>query len=951
MRILRYFLVTLLSLVVLVFAVIALALNFVFTPAKLSPVIEEAVNENLNASLSLASVELTFFSSFPNFSVVVNDGALQTLQNDTIVSFDKLNVVVNPIALLRDNRVVVRRVELVRPVISALIDADGKANWDVAKSSEEEVQEIDSVSVQKKSLSISLSDIRIVNGTIILDDRVKKVYGELKNVNLTLDGNFAKKLSDVKFAMSFTDGLFWQDGKVLLKRVNFATNASAELNTQTKYITIKSASVELNTVEFDVAGAISPDSIDMALSLKVPKLDSLLGLVSFIDSSAKVSTTGSVSMNATIKGAYKGENSPVVDVILSIDKGSLHYEGYENGIENLNVNASAHLDMKGNSTLTIDNFNLLGVSTSINFSGEVNSLFSNPVLTYSTNSTINYTELAATFPLKEGVEIAGRVRLNSRGTVSESQLRSGDYAHISADGEIKLADVVFNVPDKINSKFKEADIALSNTKEGLLHVTAMMNGVSVSDSVSHLSLDSLSVVATGQEKTGESFLEGTFNYANLRISLRNDTLALASGHSAVSFKVNQTVDLSFQADTLRLRAVDNEFNMSRARVNVTAGKDLLKGRVAFRGVSISVPKFPLPMSMPATVLSVNNHKITLRKAAFKIGNSDVEMDGFVENLISAASGELPLTMRVNVNSSMLNLTEIAHALNQLTPAASEAETEVADTSTLQLFKIPKNIDFEMDTNFKHVEFGALLLDNVHGVVTLKNGVARLKGLSMEMLDAKLATTVVYDSSADEENVNVGLIMGSKSIDVHSVIKLIPSLDTLMPMLNSFEGKLNFKLAANTKFYPGFTIHPTEIQATIGLQGEDLVLLDGQTFSEISKLLMFKNKKRNVVDSIGVQMAVTNGAVEVFPFLIQIDRYRAAIGGEHYLTNNFNYHISILKSPVPFKFGVNISGSLDDIKVGIGKTKYKSLNQPSSVRHVNPKYVELGKEIEAKIRKL
>ena len=87
-----------------------------------------------------------------------------------------------------------------------------------------------------------------------------------------------------------------------------------------------------------------------------------------------------------------------------------------------------------------------------------------------------------------------------------------------------------------------------------------------------------------------------------------------------------------------------------------------------------------------------------------------------------------------------------------------------------------------------------------------------------------------------------------------------------------------------------------------IKGDSLVLMDGETFAEISKTLMFKNKKRNVFDSISVNLTVQDGNVTVYPFLLQIDRYKAAVGGTQGLDMNFNYHISVLKSPLPFKAG-------------------------------------------------
>ena len=46
--------------------------------------------------------------------------------------------------------------------------------------------------------------------------------------------------------------------------------------------------------------------------------------------------------------------------------------------------------------------------------------------------------------------------------------------------------------------------------------------------------------------------------------------------------------------------------------------------------------------------------------------------------------------------------------------------------------------------------------------------------------------------------------------------------------------------------------------------------------------------------------------------------------------NFKYHISILKSPLPFKAGVNISGNLDKMKIRVGKAKYKDDVTPAAI---------------------
>ena len=59
-RLLKYFFISLLVLVILVCASIGIVLNFIFTPEKLTPIVEKSANEFLNAEVHFDAIELTF---------------------------------------------------------------------------------------------------------------------------------------------------------------------------------------------------------------------------------------------------------------------------------------------------------------------------------------------------------------------------------------------------------------------------------------------------------------------------------------------------------------------------------------------------------------------------------------------------------------------------------------------------------------------------------------------------------------------------------------------------------------------------------------------------------------------------------------------------------------------------------------------------------------------------
>jgi hypothetical protein len=121
---------------------------------------------------------------------------------------------------------------------------------------------------------------------------------------------------------------------------------------------------------------------------------------------------------------------------------------------------------------------------------------------------------------------------------------------------------------------------------------------------------------------------------------------------------------------------------------------------------------------------------------------------------------------------------------------------------------------------------------------------------------------------------------------------------------------------------------SELKAACRLRGKDLVLLDGETFTEISQKLLFRKKARNKIDRISVDITVEDSRIDIYPFIMEMDRYKAAVSGTHKLDMNFNYHISVLRSPIPFRLGVDVTGTLDDYRIKIGKCLYTNENIPS-----------------------
>jgi preprotein translocase subunit SecA len=92
-------------------------------------------------------------------------------------------------------------------------------------------------------------------------------------------------------------------------------------------------------------------------------------------------------------------------------------------------------------------------------------------------------------------------------------------------------------------------------------------------------------------------------------------------------------------------------------------------------------------------------------------------------------------------------------------------------------------------------------------------------------------------------------------------------------------------------------------------------------------LMFKDKDSSYINSMSTRGIVRENQLEVFPFILKVDRYTLALNGIQGFDQRFKYHVSAIKSPIPFRFGVNLGGTFDSWKWKLGKARFKSTKVP------------------------
>jgi hypothetical protein len=191
---------------------------------------------------------------------------------------------------------------------------------------------------------------------------------------------------------------------------------------------------------------------------------------------------------------------------------------------------------------------------------------------------------------------------------------------------------------------------------------------------------------------------------------------------------------------------------------------------------------------------------------------------------------------------------------------------------------------------------------------------------------------------------LGLDYHMIDIEIEELLKMIPDIDSIMPMLRSFKGKGEFHIAIETYLDSMYNVKKSTLRGASSIKGTDLVLMDGETFSEIAKTLNFSKKTENKVDTLSAEFTVFRNEIDIYPFMIVMDKYKAVIAGRHNFDMSFNYHISVVDNPFPIKLGVDIKGNEEDLKYNLAKCRYAEFYRPASRHEVENKQIELRKLI-------
>ena len=967
------------SLVALMGVVISLVCWLVFTPAKLTEIVNKASDKYLDCTMTVGEIDLTFFSTFPNVSLQLTDVALinpvDSTANDTVAVIQHCQAVLDVDAFINDGAVVLHGLQLDGGWANLYTNAEGVANYMVFPIDTLADEESDTTAFAVPDMDVREVDIRDIR--VDYYDASTGQKAVIEGLAMQLDG---QKLGERLLA----------DLSASLRKLSVIVEGDSAMNASVEDVTLDvNGTLQDTDAKFDVRlTAKGMDALASDAKAYIEQLEWTLsgsgkdgtwtGSTMLTTLPVEAAMMNDAPMSATFTGMqfkadaqWQGGNL-VVSPSLALPGLTVELGG-EHMLDKADIQfcATLHTDtllshMEFSQGLLALNEHKLNWDVRVGFP---DTSTVNADVRFETNHC-DITRLLALVPqsyhyLLDGIDLRGGMALKGEGGGS---LINGEV-HI---GEVEASLLLNNIDLEYNDS-----IALQSHTA---HINMVYDGQRdhlkgnlVSDAM-HMAMDGMAdarlrdVEGTFTVQQAMRIAEGNVD-AKARIAMEEltaamDTLGLYAQETAmdITLHADRNEKLHFDAalylDTLNAgmgsllagstgklsikahAAYDETGDNFLSQWDPQLAVDVLTGDVASSMLTV-------PVAIPHIQFDYADGHFTINDSRILLGNSDFGLRGDVHSIDSFINKTGLLKAELDFYSTYTDVTQLMDLVSGLgsTGEAMEEDTDdapEASTAEDDPFMVPLGVDVKLNTDITTVNVNGFKFDDIDGHIAVKDGVLVLEEMGFTSDAARMQLTAMYKSPR-KNHLFVGFDFHLLDIEIEELIHMIPDVDSIIPMLSAFDGEAEFHLAAETNLKSNYDIKLSTLRAAAAIEGKDLVVMDNKTFNQISKYLLFEKETKNVVDSISVELTVFKDEVDLYPFLISMDDYKAVIGGRHNINEDFdfNYHISLTS---PLRLGLDIGGTLDDMRFKLVGCKYAQMYNPEKQNVVQARTLQLKKII-------
>lgn len=819
------------------------------------------------------------------------------------------------------------------------------------------------LSLRTKSAQMTLKALNLAfnNGEVVQLDQIKGKLLLATVVDLGLNG-FCLENDTLNLTLPLQFSLKGMKGhldkaQIGLNRYLIDVNGDAEL-------------AENGDVNLDLALNTSTLIVEDVLTYMPEKLQKQL---SSIEYSGKLSLT-----EAKVKGTYNDSLMPVVKVKVLTDNANVNVLRLPYPFTEVNLDAFVDLDLnQDKGSVTVNSLNAKFNRSKLTVHGVVDDVLGNIGLKFKVKGDVPMADMKGFLP--KTMKLNGRTNLNLTTNFTVKQLMKSldDYnlSRLSAKTDLKINDFVFDM-DTIHvvSPLLNVGLNLPNLskekggKRDFVSIASQMLQAQVGKGINvDVKNPDIQLFADNFKGGMEKMLmDALLNFS--RLDLCYDDITAKIETSTVSFATMPEKNAKGLKARVALEGKEIDAKVGKAyalnsnMLKVNASLDQNKDKADFLNrwnpmadfllgdAVVKVDGLGEDIRISSIDFLFDSGTLDFKKSTIGIGQSDLSLEGSVvgikewmEDHKNLMKGELQLS------SDMLNINEIMSLTNGLGRTDEETKSKEQDKED-KPFMVPEGVDFTFGIKTKKSLYDNFDLNNLSGGLTIKDGTLILQEVGFTNKAAEMQLTAMYQSPR-KNNLFLAMDFHLLDVQIYDLLHMIPYIDTLVPMLKTFDGQAEFHIGAETNLRSNYEPKISTLRAAADIEGKNLIVKDRFAFTNITDMLKVSTDGEYKVDSLDVQLTAFKDEIDLWPSQIAIGKYKVTVDGRMTLDKNGEYHLSVTETPIflPNRMGLKLSGPINDLDYELESPKFPTLYKPNKRNDTEQMYYELKRKIADRLK--
>ena len=900
--------------------IVALATAPVIFRDEIKQAIDDQLEANVNAEVlyDIDNFSLSFFSNFPNLTAGITDlGVIgrEPFAGEVLFAVNEFEIELNIWKLL-SSQMSVQGIYLDRPKIFIKVLEDGSANYDIAISSEETVEEPDSQ--ESDDFTFAIEHWSITDGHIIYDDATLPTYVELTDFNHTGSGNFSLSVFDLKTSTEAYLARIVYDGDSYLEKRSADLDIVINMDLDNMKFTFRENIISINDFSFGLDGwlAMPGDDIDMDLTFdsKENTFKSLISLIPamYAKDFEDLKTSGSIAFDGAIKGTYNDTQMPSYNINLAVADGMFQYPALPQSVNNvqLAMNITSKDGNVDNTSIDISRFHLEFGKEPMDGHFRLGNLVTYPI-DLDFNTSINLANFNELIPMA-GLDIAGSIE-----------------AHIKAVGEYDSVKSTIPKIDALVSynngviRYSEAPAPIKNINMvvSLNNQTGKLNDTKFLIPEFKFDLDESPffgdlLVENFDNIRWQTELNGDLNFDKLFPVI--DKLYPLPG-TTLSGNIKTKIRSEGQ-----MQDVENE----NYKALKTSGEAVFTNFIYTDSVYM-----PQGFAITSGTFSFNPNQIIVSNLATKTGSSDFTFNGTISNYIAYIFNDEVVTGQLGMNSNKINV-------NEFMTDSEEEEAPEEESQGYAVIEVPGNIDFVFNAKIGEIKYDNLTMNDARGNIIVRNGEVRLDNLFTRTLGGSITFNGSYNT-ADIKKPAYNMALDVKAVEIGKAYKAFSIIKMLAPIASDVTGQASSVFKMNGILKEDMMPDMAALSGQGNINVLDASLKDSKFATGLTSFLKKGEQQSLTLKDIKMKVSISNGKLKVQPFDLKLNNTAANIGGSTGLDGSIDYTV---KMDVPAgQLGAQANALLGSLTGNENKSETIKLNIGVGGSYDNPKFNLLGSD--------